>query len=274
MSTLILSFKKPLAFIQRDFLNSASYRFAFISQIFGILFSILTLFFLSKLLGAKPLPALSAYGGDYFAFVLIGFGFSSYLNVALNSLSKSVREAQMMGTLEALLVTKTEIPTIIISSSLYSFLLTSVHVIVFLSIGAIAFGVDFSNANFLAAFLIFILTIISFSSLGIISAAFIMIIKRGNPVNWIFTSFSWLLGGVYYPISVLPHWLQKISYLLPITHALEGMRLAMLKGDSIASLSMSIMALCIFSAIMLPLSIVSFRWGIKRAKINGSLTQY
>ncbi len=232
------------------------------------------MYFLAKILGSKPLPVLEKYGGDYFAFVIVGFGFSSYLNVALNSLSKSIREAQMMGTLEVILVTQTGIPTIILSSSLYSFLLTSIHVILFLTIGTIAFGVDFSNANLIAAFLIFVLTIISFSTLGIVSAAFIMVIKRGDPITWLLTSVSWLLGGVYYPVSVLPDWLQKISYILPITHSLEGMRLALLRGYSIESLSHSILALVTFSVIMLPLSIFLFRLAVRHAKTNGSLTQY
>lgn len=274
MNGLIFAIRKPLAFIQRDFTTALSYRFEFISQIAKILFSILTLFFLSQILGSKPLPALSKYGGDYFAFVIIGFGFSSYLNVALTSLSKSVREAQMMGTLEAVLVTQTEIPTIIVSSSLYSFFLASIHVILYLSIGAAAFGVDFSNANLPAGCLIFVLTIISFGSLGILSAVFIMIAKRGNPVDWLVINVSWLLGGVYYPVSVLPQWLQKISYVLPITHALEGMRLAMLKGYSIRALSESVLALGLFSIIMLPLSIILFRLAVRKAKIDGSLAQY
>ena len=101
-----------------------------------------------------------------------------------------------------------------------------------------------------------------------------MIMKRGNPVDWLVTGISWLLGGVYYPVSVLPDWLQKISYMLPITHSLEGMRMALLKGSSIGELTNSVMALGIFSIIMLPISVLSFRMAVRQAKIHGSLTQY
>jgi ABC-2 type transport system permease protein len=58
------------------------------------------------------------------------------------------------------------------------------------------FGVDRGNANLFDAMIILILTIICFCSLGIISASFIMIFKRGDPVNWVFGSVSALLGGV------------------------------------------------------------------------------
>lgn len=274
MSALALKLRKPLAFLQRDLIIAASYRFQFFSQILVVVFAIFTLYFISKVFGAQPLPALSKYGGNYFAFAIIGFSFSSYLSTALNSLSKSIREAQMTGTLEPLLITQTSVTTLIVSSSLYSFLLTSLQVVLFLGIGAFAFGVDFSAANYGAAVVIFILTILSFSSLGIISAAFIMVFKRGNPVNWLFTSVSWLLGGVYYPVSVLPDWLQTISKFLPMTHALEGIRLALLQGASFSRLEESFFCLGLFTVVFLPASLLVFRWAVQQAKVHGSLTHY
>jgi len=266
--------EKPLAFVWRDFINETSYKFAFFMQFFGIFISTLTFFFLSKLLGDVGGSYLKPYGGNYFSFVLIGIAFYSYLGVSMRSLSESIREGQMLGTLESLLVTQTEIPTIILSSSLYSFIWASFRVAVYLMLGAFVFDVNLGNANLIGALLILILTIISFSSLGIMSASFIMIMKRGDPVSWIFTGISGLLGGLYYPISVLPDWLRNISYLLPVTYSLEGMRLALLKGSSLSELMPNIVALVIFSIIMLPLSILIFGYAVKRAKIDGTLTQY
>ncbi len=101
-----------------------------------------------------------------------------------------------------------------------------------------------------------------------------MVIKRGDPVTWIFTSLSWLLGGVIYPISILPDWLQKFSHLLPITYCLEGMRLALLKGLSTSALLPDISVLALFSVVLLPLSVGLFGYAVKRAKIEGSLTHY
>ncbi len=266
--------EKPIAFLWRDFINETSYKFAFFMQFVGIFISTLTFFFLSKLLGSVGVSYLKPYGGNYFSFVLIGIAFYSYLGVSMRSLSESIREGQMLGTLESLLVTQTEIPTIILSSSLYSFIWASFRVAVYLMLGAFVFDVDLGNANLLGALLILILTIISFSSFGIMSASFIMIMKRGDPISWIFTGISGLLGGLYYPISVLPDWLRNISYLLPVTYSLEGMRLALLKGYSLRELMPNIVALVIFSIILLPLGILIFGYAVKRAKIDGTLTQY
>ena len=83
-----------------------------------------------------------------------------------------------------------------------------------------------------------------------------------------------MLGGVYYPITVLPEWLQRFSYVLPITYSLEGMRLALLRGYSWRQLSPNIYALIVFSVIMLPISVLVFRYAIRKAKMDGSLAQY
>jgi ABC-2 type transport system permease protein len=266
--------RKPIAFLYKDFLSQASYKVAFISELFGIFLSALAWFFLSKLFGKAVSPHLESYGGDYFSFVLIGVAFSSYLEVALNSFATNIRNAQTLGTLEAMLVTQTKLSTLIFSSSLYSFLFTSVRIVIYLAIGAFLFGVHISEANFSAALLILLLTVTCFSSMGIISASVIMVIKKGNPLNWIFINLSWLVGGVYYPIAVLPDWLKKMSYFLPITYALEGMRMALLKGSSLMSLLPNVMPLVVFSTLLLPVSLGVFRFAVKRAKIEGSLIQY
>ncbi|RJQ18753.1 MAG: ABC transporter permease [Nitrospiraceae bacterium] len=266
--------EKPAAFLWRDFVDDSSYKLAFLMQFLGIFFSTAMFFFISKLLGDAGASYLKPYGGNYFSFVLLGVAFYGYLGLSVRSLAETVREGQEMGTLEALLVTQTEVPTIIISSSLYSFIWASARVAVYLLIGVLVFGVDLGNANIAGALLLLLLTIISLGGLGMISASFIMVLKKGDPVGWIFTSISGLLGGLYYPVSVLPDWLQNFSYLLPVTYALEGMRLALLSGYSLGGLLPYIAALTIFSVIMLPLGIFAFQYAVRKAKRDGTLTQY
>jgi len=274
MQTIVLFLKKMFAFVKRDFQNEISYRISFLLQIFGIFINVSVFFFLSKLLGGAQMPQLAEYSGNYFAFVLIGIAFTNYMSVALNTLSSSIREGQIMGTLEALIVTQTEIPTIIISSSVYSFLFTTIRVVIFIIIGVFIYGLDLSQANYAGAVLILCLSIVAFSSFGILSASFVMVLKKGDPVASLFNSISWLLGGVYYPVSILPSWLKPFSYFLPITYSLEGMRLALIKGAPFYQLLPSILSLLLFTAILMPISILSFQYAIRLAKRDGSLTHY
>jgi ABC-2 type transport system permease protein len=251
-----------------------SYRFATLLQFLGVFLSIGVFYFISRLLGDAPHPSLEAYGGDYFSFVLIGIAFAGYFGVGLSSFSDSLRRAQTTGTLEAMLSSPTGVSTIILSASLWSYVLTTLRVGLYLLVGTALLGVDLGEGNYLAAVVVLALTILSFSGLGVLAASFIMVLKRGNPVTWAFGALSSLLGGVYYPIDVLPAWLQPLAYLLPVTYALRAMRLALLQGATFGQLAPDLLALALFSLILTPLSLLVFRQAVGRARRDGSLTHY
>jgi len=266
--------RKALAFVKRDIVEETSYKLAFLMRVSGIFFAVFTFFFLSKLIGKGTVPHLEPYGGDYFSFVLIGIAFSGYHQVALSGFSRSIREAQMKGTLEAVLLTQTGIPAIVLCSSLYRFIWSSLTVVIYLLIGIIVFGVSVGGANVVGAFVVLLLTITSFSGIGVISASFVMVFKKGDPLAFALSGASFLLGGVYYPVAVLPSWLQKISYFLPIRHSLEGMRLCLLRQAPLKVIAPNLIALVGFTIILLPLSLLCFRYAVRKAKIDGSLTHY
>ncbi len=266
--------RKMKAFFCRDLISDATYKTAFIMQMVGMVVSVLTYFFLSRLMADIGTTHLKPYGGNYFAFVLIGIAFISYLNFSITGLSGIIREGQMLGTLEAILVTPTSIPTIIFSSSLYGFFWATVNVIIYLVFGSLFFDLDLGHANLTAAFAILLLTIVSSTGLGIISASFIMIVKRGDPIGWLFVKVAGLICGLYYPLSVLPGWLQTAAKAMPVTHSLEGMRMAILNGYSLSQLAPTILILCLFSIVILPSSLVLFQKAVIKAKRDGSLTHY
>lgn len=268
--------RKPLAFLKKDFLLEVSYRFAFVLQFGSIFFSVVMFYFVAELIGDAPSVknSLATYGGNYFAFVLIGIAFSNFLSVGLGSFATSIRSEQMIGTLEAMLVTPTSLSNIVLSSSQWNFAFTSLRVGVYLLLGAIFFGLDLSNAAVLPALTALLLTVVAFSSLGIISASFIMIFKRGDPIAWVISTSSTLLGGVYYPITILPDWLQTLSYAFPITYSLNAIRLSLLQGQGFADVGGDLISLVAFSLITLPISLFVFRYAVARAKKDGSLSYY
>jgi ABC-2 type transport system permease protein len=268
------SILKPFSFLLRDVLIMSSYKLNFILQLAGIFITTLLFFFLSKLFERGMGDYLQPYGGDYFAFVIIGIAITDYLTVSLNIFAGEIRTAQMMGTLEALLVTPTSVPTILFSSSLFSFTLTSVRILVYIVYGMAIFGLKLHLTNVPLLFLIVCLTIFSFTGIGLISAGFIIIFKQGSPLNLIMGTASGVLGGILYPISVLPAWLQPFSYLLPITHALEAIRQMVLNGKSFSGVYHEVVILGFFSLILLPAGVVFLLYGLRKARMDGSLLHY
>ncbi|MFH1679838.1 MAG: ABC transporter permease [Candidatus Eisenbacteria bacterium] len=266
--------EKPLAFLRKDLQVATSYRLAFLLQLLGIGFTLALFFFLSRLIDASMNPYLGPYGGDYFSFVLIGVAVSNYLSTGLNAFSGRIRDEQVLGTLEAVLATPTRFSTYLLSSSLWNFLWASFQVLVYILLGVLFFRLELRNPNYLAAVLFLVLTVIAFSSLGLLAAGFILVLKRGNPVNWFFTSLSRLLAGVYFPVAILPGWLQKTAKVIPLTYSLEGMRMSLLSGRGISSLRNELFALLLFTVLALLLGVGAARFAIRRARRDGTLGQY
>lgn len=269
-----MSLGKATAFIKRDLYWDLSYPISFAWQIFGIFFSVTMFYFIAKLFGPSAVPYLEAYRVDYFSFVLVGIAFHSYLTTALGVFSAAIAQGQITGTLEAMLVTPTPLVHILLYSSLSRFLETSWTVLVYLLLGAFLFQANLGNVNLVSVSVILVVAILVFSCLGILSASFILVFKRGDPVGFVVGTFSALLGGVYYPISVLPDWLQTLAHFVPLTYALRGIRHAVLQGYSVLPLLPDILALLGFFAVLFPLSVYALRYGIRKAKADGTAFQY
>ncbi len=265
--------RRIAAFFRRDLLTLASYRLATLLQVGGVLVSVALFYFMAQLFGAAVLPTLRQYGGDYFAFVLLGIAFAGYQTAGLSSFAQAIRSGQVLGTLEAMLATPTRLGTILLASSLGTFLGASVQVLLYLLIGGL-FGATFPQGNVGTALLALLLSILAFSGLGILSAGFILVTKRGDPLQMLLNTASFLLAGVYYPLEVLPAWLQRIALLLPMTHALRAMRLALLQGAGPAQVAPELLTLGLLASILLPGSMLAFRLALRRARTEGSLTQF
>lgn len=271
----VLTFlSKLLAFIKRDFLIEISYKFHFALQFFGILAHLLTFYFISRLVVNNQSQYLTAYGGEYFPFVLIGIAFQGYFNAGLLSFAQNIRREQLMGTLEALLATPNRISFIIVSSSLWSFIWASISVLVYLSVGSLFFEYKLNLSSLFSGFLILILSIIIFSSIGIISAGFVIIFKRGIPFTWAIGMTSGLLGGVYYPVEVMPQFLKIGSNFIPLKYSLEALRKLLLLGIPFRDVYLEFLTLILFVLILLPIALSFFKFAVKKAKIDGSLVFY
>jgi ABC-2 type transport system permease protein len=266
--------RKYLAFLKKDLLVESSYKISFLLNIFGVFMSLLVYFFIDKTFGSRISGNLEEFGVNYFSYVLVGMAFFSYIGVGMGSFSERLREEQVQGTLEAILLTPTGISVLLFSWSLWNFCLATLDLLIYALMGIFLFNINFSHINIPSALITLLLIILSFSSLGIISASFIMLFKRGNPLAWLINNLEGLLGGVYFPITVLPSWLQIVANFFPITYAIRAIQLAVYKGYSPLRLSRELLFLAFFALMLLPLSLAVFTHSLKKARQNGSLIQY
>lgn len=273
------SLSKLWAFFYRDLLHEISYRTHFLLQTVGSFFFVTMWFFISRFVAGAFRPPDDLPGVSYFAFVLVGFAFFQYLQATLNSFSSKIRREQLTGTLEAMLVTPTPSSLVILGSTVWDYLMTTFRVMVILALGAVlarASGeeIGLQASGLPAFFVLLLLTIIAFAGIGILSAAFTIWLKRGDPVNYLISAGSALLGGVFFQVEVMPMWLQQIARLLPITPALRAIRRALLTGAGISDVAGEIQVLALFAAVLVPLGLLAFALSLRQARVAGTLVQY
>jgi len=264
---------KAWAFLVRDFRLATSYRTAFCIQVAGIALWVPICYYIGEGVSVGDSERFAQYGGDYFAFMLIGLGLLGYMTISLRTFNQSIRDSQLMGTLEIMLLSPTSIAQLLLYSSLWIYLFVTVRFVLYLALGA-AFGLPLGDGNAFSAFLVLALSIPAFASFGIASAAAILVIKRGESLNLMLSTVSLVLGGVMFPISVLPDWLQPAAKLLPITHSLEAMRLALFQGYTVAELAPQLQVLALFTFVLMPVSLFSFWLAVKYTKATGTLAHY
>ncbi len=264
--------RHALSFLRRDIQIDLSYPLRLPAQFVTLGITTLLFFFMGKIIHPQE-QLLQPYGGDYFAFVLLGLSLTDVLLVIVTSMGDEIRKGQTLGTIEALLITPVPPSAVLLYSSLYPFAFSCLRAFLYLGFGTLL-GVIFHWQHFGVIVILILLTLLSFLGIGLVSATFVLLFKQNSPVSWGIGAMASLFGGVMYPTEVLPAWLQWISQLLPITHSLRALRKLMLSGTGPGAVAWELFILCGFAVFCLTAGLCIFHFGLRAARRQGSLLQY
>ena len=141
-------------------------------------------------------------------------------------------------------------------------------------LAAVAFfvPVDLSHANPLAAIVLLVVGAVAFVGLAIASAVFPLLwTEKGLQMAYIVQAVVLLVSGVYYPTTILPGWMQILSFISPATYVIRGMRDALLDGADLAAVWPNLWPALLVGAISIPLGMRVFLWAERHAKRTGRL---
>lgn len=264
-------FRELLLFFWRDLRIAMTYRIPFVLEAIEALFGTAMLFYTSRFVDSPELHRALPQASDYFTFALVGFVFIDYLSAALDTFDRSLQEARDSGTLEHLLVTQTSLPVMLAGSAIYPFVATTVRIAVYLAWAALLFHFPLQAANWFAVVVVLLASLMAFSGLGVLSASYLLFFKRGNPGKWILLGISSVVGGMLFPVDILPPWLQVLARINPVTYTLDAMRSALLGGASLKTVWRPVSILLLFAALLLPLSTAVFAAVLRRTRTTGTL---
>lgn len=258
------------AFLARDFRLATSYRLDFVLSIARAIFPLLILYLPAQLMG--DVASTREFGG-FLPFSVVGLGTMNFFMASYGSFAHALRNEQSMGTLEAVLMAPVSISILVLASSSWGFLWSTASAFAFIGGGALLYDIPLPGSLGLALALIAVTTAV-FVSIGVFSASFTMVFKRGDPIGPLISATFFLLGGVIYPPKILPGWLAWASELLPITHSVEALREVLLQDRSFAEVSHHLWVLVGYAAVLGPASLWAFGRAVRRATRDGTLLQF
>ena len=218
-----------------------------------------------------PVPQ---YNTDYVSFLIMGILVGSIIT----SITTGLLSRMKPWTLETVLMTGINSPTFVVGTASWTYLLTVILFIPQLALGILLFGVHL-DINILSFALAIVISSVIIFSLTMISIGIRLVTKVIDPITYTLVIASQLFSGMTFPVQHLDNYipgLSNVSWVIPQTWVYHLIRLASLEGAGITdpSAALSFGEGGIIAAIMLPIGLAVFRWGLRRAKRDGTLGWY
>ncbi|MFQ5858255.1 MAG: ABC transporter permease [Anaerolineae bacterium] len=210
---------------------------------------------------------------DYLVlYLLIGTLVWRYLSIVFDAISEMIAWERWEGTIEYTFMAPVSRLTHMIGQTIFSVAWGLFFTGVIFGVVALLFDVDLSNANLAGAGLVMLAGSLSFVGFGIVAAVLPLLFpERGAQMTNVVQAILLLVSGVYYPITVLPGWMQAIARVSPATYALSAMRAAVLQNASWTALVNDVLLLTVMGLVMIPIGLWVFSKAETYAKRTGKL---
>jgi ABC-2 type transport system permease protein len=204
--------------------------------------------------------------------LLVGAVVWAYLGIIFEILTETVAWERWEGTIEYTFMAPLSRPIHLFGMGLFAIVYGVVRAILLFGVVALFFDLDLSHADFVAALVVLLVASIPFIGIGMMTAVLPLISpEKGTQLGFIAQGILLVVSGVYYPVDVLPEWMQWLATISPATYALDGMRDAIVEGQGLSSMSDEIWPLIVIGIVSIPLGLEVFRRGERYAKKHGKL---
>jgi ABC-2 type transport system permease protein len=205
--------------------------------------------------------------------LLIGAVVWAYLGILFEFLMETVAWERWEGTIEYTFMAPLSRAMHLAGQGMFAIAYGLVRAIFLFAVCAfLFFDLSMPNAQFFPAFVVLVLASISFIGIGMMMSVLPLISpEKGTQLGFVAQGTLLVVSGVYYPVSVLPDWMQWIAKISPATYALDGIRAAILEGKGLSAMWQDIWPLLLIGTVSIPLGLWVFAQGERYAKRHGKL---
>ncbi len=219
---------------------------------------------------ARGVDVSAAQRNELATKLLVGGVIWAFLGIIFEIVTETVAWERWEGTIEYTFMAPVSRPVHLIGMGVYAVLYGLVRAAaVFVAVVAFI-GLHVPHANYGAAIALLAIASVSFIGVGMMTAVLPLISpEKGTQLGFVAQGLMLVVSGVYYPVSVLPSWMQWIAKISPATYALRGNRRQILTGAGIAWAD--VWPLLVIGALSIPIGLLVFRAGERYAKRRGKL---
>lgn len=205
---------------------------------------------------STPLRSLDL---GYIDFLVPGIVAMMIMSNNMNGVAGQIASWRERGILRRMQTT-TLAPGAFIAAQITSrLLLNGIQALILILIGYFVFGTQVNGSWLLLIFFI-ILGTLTFMSIGFIIASLAKDPEQAGPMAGFLSFPMMFLGGVFFPISSMPDFLQGVVQVIPITHLTTAIRAIMNLGAGFQELWISGIVLAGWAIVAFTVSALTFKW--------------
>jgi ABC-2 type transport system permease protein len=257
------------AIIRRDAVLFVSYRSQLVAQFLGPLFTIALFYYISRLLTSKTIHS----PGGYFGFVIVGLVIVQILTISLGVMPVTVRQELVSGTIERFLVSAHGPINGILGTMLFPLINALLSGVLMLALSALIFGLPLASTAVLAV-PVALLGTLAFLPFAFVLVALVMAFKQASSATQFVVAGVSIVGGLYFPIAVLPGWIRWASEVQPFTPATDLLRHLIVNTPLVHPATVELAKLVGFVAVLLPAGLLLLRAAIRYGQRTGTIAEY
>jgi ABC-2 type transport system permease protein len=268
-----MSFRAVFALMHAGWRTALSYRLRFAQAIVGASLAVVPLFFVAGAMQSTMAKTVANEGGDFFAFLVVGFVVLSMVSACVDLLPQQVGGDIGNGFFEALLGVPAGTPSVLLGLVSYALAFTFARGCIMILVAG-ALGAHFAFARLPEVILIVALLTIAHLGIGVLATAAVVAFRTTFNLPQYVMMASSFLGGVYWPTSVLPSWIYRVSEALPISYGLRAFRHAALEGQPLTAIANDVLTLAAYGGFLLTSGALALMLALAYARRRGTLSQY
>ena len=258
-----------LAIVKRDYIVFMSYRLRFLSETVAVILGVTLFYYVSRLVTGGAFASSDAY----FSYAVIGLAVVQVLTAALVLLPLALRQELVAGTFERVLVSPLGPVYGLLAMAIFPFLAALVNALLMIVFAGLVFGMPVHWSTAPLALPASLLGALAFLPFAVLLTGAVFVIKQVGAGASLLVTLLALIGGVFFPIALLPDSIEWTSNVQPLTPAADLLR-HVVSGSPIDSVWGATGRLALFALVLLPLSALVLRACLRYGQRRGTVLEY